>query len=280
MRNKANVINTIPPTTDYPFGRIKDDTGVNDGTPIVEANNGDIQETVTGLMQRAKFTPNNLPDNKTNGYQIMDAIRENGGKFDMIHTMTLSGGELVVDFRLDNVYDKEYIIVKFMSPNDTDNVSGVNELTDSNLNSYQAFLFPDFYNNFFSEGRYIIERNIDAFSIYPIATRSVLSNIYERLETLEIYSNNNMRIIERGVFTMGASAVSGVVMIPHLSVDVSNTRVIYTCTRANPMTSITSTNFSQLMLDRTSEYFRVVFDNFPTGSTNDKLKIEWFIVQA
>ncbi len=280
MRNKANVINTIPPTTDYPYGRIKDDTGVNDGTPIVEANNGDIQETVTGLMERAKFTPNNLPDNKTNGYQIMDAIRENGGKFDMIHTMTLSGGELVVDFRLDNVYDKEYIIVKFMSANDTDNVIGVNELTDSNLNSYQAFLYPDFDNNFFSEGRYVIERNIDAFSIYPIATRSVLSNIYERLETLEISSNNNMRIIERGVFTMGASAVSGVVMIPHLSVDVANTRVIYTCTRANPMTSIISTNFSQLMLDRTSEYFRVVFDNFPTGSTNDKLKIEWFIVQA
>lgn len=280
MRKKSNVINTIPPTTDYPFGRIKDDTGVNDGTPIVEENNGDIQETVTGLMQRAKITPNNLPDNVTNGYQIMDAIRENGGKFDAIHKLTKVGNELVLNARLDNVYDNEFLIATFENSESTVNMSGVGFIKDSLDNIFTTYNYPDYNSNFFDGGRYIIQKVNDYFEVYPIVTRSVLSNIYDRLDTLEIYSENNMRIVERGVFTMGVSAVSGVIMVSHPSVDVSTTRVIYTCTRANPLESIISSDFSQIMLDRTANYFRVAFNNFPTGSTNDKLKIEWFIVRA
>lgn len=281
MRNKANVINTIPPTTDYPFGRIKDDTGVNDGTPIVEENNGDIQETVTGFMQRAKITPNNLPDNVTNGYQIMDAIREVGGKFDIIHNSEIDSNDFfTVDCRLDNVYLNEFLISKFTDTNDKRSVAGITKIIDSEENVYDARFIGDFQNNFYDIGRYIIQREANDFVVYAIATTSVLNNIYERLETLELDDARSMRIVEKGTYTDETSRASGLVTIPHNIVDVENTKVFYTCTRANPMTSILSSNFNQIMIDRTINQIRIAFSDFPVDSYADKLKIDWWIVRS
>lgn len=280
MRNKSTVINTIPPSADYPMGRIKNDTGVNDGTPIVEENNGDIQETVTFFMNRAKITPNGAPDNVSNGYQIANAIRETGGKFDVIHNMEVVSGKINVNFKLDNIYNGEFIIAKFNSLDDTQSVTGINKILGSDSIEFNAELNPDFNGNFFNTGRYIIEKTSDFFYIYPIATKSILSNIYERLETLELDADNNMRILDSGVYIDSSSRASGSVIIPHEVVDVDNTKVLFTCTRNNPMSSIDTTTFSFIMTDRSVNQFRIAFNHFPTGSNDDKLRVEWVLVNS
>lgn len=283
MRNKTTVINTIPPSADYPMGRIKNDTGVNDGTPIVEENNGDVMETVTYFMERAKITPNGLPDNVSNGYQIANAIKKTAGKFDTVHSSIIDAQDrFEVDFRLDNVYNNQYFIVKFnaFQSAGTQTVLGVNQIIDSEGNIYNAFLSPDFLGNFFNDGRYIVQKENDYFLVYPIASRSVLHNIYERLESLEINNSRNMRIIDSGVYIDSESRNSGVIVIPHEVINIANTKIIFTCSRANPDTSLVSTTFTSLIIDRSINQFRVAFSNFPVGNNADKLKIEWFVVNG
>lgn len=279
MRKKNQVINTIPPTTDYPFGRIKDDTGVNDGTPIVEANNGDIQETVTGLMQRAKIIPNDLPDNVTNGYQIMNAIRENGGKFNTMHVSTIVAGKIHVNCRLDNVYLSEFLIVQLDLETDYVNVMAVNRIIDSNNVEYNLSVFPDDFGNFFDTSRCIIEMRNGSLAMYPISTRSVLQNVYDRLSALEGNLSNTMRIIESGIYIDPTSRASGSLTITHDVIDINATKLIITCTRADAMDSLTTTNFTYMVMDRFVNQFRIAFNNFPTGASA-KLKVEWVLVQA
>lgn len=281
MRNKSTVINTIPPSADYPMGRIKNDTGVNDGTPIVEENNGDIQETVTFFMNRAKITPNGLPDNVTNGYQIADAIRETGGKFDVIYEATIDSNKIEVPFRLDNIYEGEFAIVRFNLTTDKQNVSLVNKIVGTDNTEFTAIVYPDQNDDFFDESRCIVERiNNDRFRIYPIATKSILSNIYERLFALESNAENNMRILDSGIYIDSTSRSSGSVVIPHEVVNVANTKVLFTCTRNNPMSSINTTSFSFIMTDRSVNQFRIAFNNFPTGGNDDKLRVEWVLVNS
>lgn len=186
MRNKSNVINTIPPSIDYPFGRLKDDTGINDGTPICEENNGDIQETVTFFMNRSKKTPNGLPDNVTNGYQIANAIRETGGKFDVVHNMEFLSGRMKVDVDLSNVYLDECLMLIFNYEEDFKQVGGVNKVVDSKNNEYDVILTPDFDNNFFNDGLYFIQKKDTYFEIYAVAAKAVLSNIYEEIDYLKV----------------------------------------------------------------------------------------------
>lgn len=71
-----NFPNITPADSDYPSGRIKDDTGANDGTPIDVETNGDIQEFFAKLMRLAGTTPNGLPDNEYTGHQYIDALQK------------------------------------------------------------------------------------------------------------------------------------------------------------------------------------------------------------
>ena len=72
IRNYPQV---TPPDSDYPDGRIKDDTGINDGTPINVKTNGDIQQFFAKLMRLAGITPNGLPDSEYNGLQLIQALK-------------------------------------------------------------------------------------------------------------------------------------------------------------------------------------------------------------
>lgn len=55
----------------YPDGRIKD--GITDGTKAGEEVVGDFQQVFLKAMRDAGITPNGLPDNETNGWQMFDA---------------------------------------------------------------------------------------------------------------------------------------------------------------------------------------------------------------
>lgn len=62
------------PDSDYPHGRIKNNTGSNAGTRVNETSNGDIQQFFPKLMDKAGIIYNDLPDNEYNGNQFFEAL--------------------------------------------------------------------------------------------------------------------------------------------------------------------------------------------------------------
>lgn len=79
MRILKNILNTKQPDISYPKGNIRNkDTGAlppEDGTPVVEEVYGDIIQLFQRITQLGNVTENDLPDNLTNGYQLMQAFR-------------------------------------------------------------------------------------------------------------------------------------------------------------------------------------------------------------
>lgn len=73
LENKAN---TLPPDTDYPYGAIKNDTGVGDGTPVDFQVYNDIHQFFSHLFAKSSITANGLPDNLTNGFQLYEAFEK------------------------------------------------------------------------------------------------------------------------------------------------------------------------------------------------------------
>ena len=69
MRVLANQAGVQPPDGDYPKGRIVDSQ-----TVIGEGVNGDIVQFFQKLIQLAGVTENDLPDNESNGYQMVEAL--------------------------------------------------------------------------------------------------------------------------------------------------------------------------------------------------------------
>lgn len=61
-------------STDYEFGSIRDQAGATPGTPVSRLVYGDFHQWFEKLMQLASITHNDLPDNTTNGYQLMQAF--------------------------------------------------------------------------------------------------------------------------------------------------------------------------------------------------------------
>lgn len=74
-RKLQDQVNVVAPSADYPFGRIKNDTGSRDGTPVNEELYGDIHQFFAKLLNAAGLTANGLPDNTTNGFQLFTALQ-------------------------------------------------------------------------------------------------------------------------------------------------------------------------------------------------------------
>lgn len=72
----ANQQNISAPDGDYLYGRIKDDDGTNDGTPVNEKVYGDIHQFFARLAAMAGITLNDLPDNEYSGFQFYEALSQ------------------------------------------------------------------------------------------------------------------------------------------------------------------------------------------------------------
>lgn len=75
MRWLGTQENVDSPDSEYIYGRIRDWSGTIEGTPVNEALYGDIHQFIARMMQESGITPNNLPDNDYNGFQIYEAFR-------------------------------------------------------------------------------------------------------------------------------------------------------------------------------------------------------------
>lgn len=71
LENKPNVDNSDP---DYPYGKIKDNTGVGDGTPVNTLVYGDFHQFFAKMLSESGITPNGIPDNDYSGFQYFEAL--------------------------------------------------------------------------------------------------------------------------------------------------------------------------------------------------------------
>lgn len=73
LKNKPQV---QAPTASYPYGRIKDDTGLDDGTPVNEDVYGDMHQFFESLLNEAGIVANELPENEYDGFQYLSALKQ------------------------------------------------------------------------------------------------------------------------------------------------------------------------------------------------------------
>lgn len=110
LNSNINVDNSD--LVNFPDGRLKDNTGSGDGTPVNEKTNGDWFQAIAKLMRLYGITPNGLPDNETNGYQIIEALSALASKNDYVITIGSSGGDLTVPVKIGAMLLNESIVCK------------------------------------------------------------------------------------------------------------------------------------------------------------------------
>lgn len=103
-----NIDNSSPSV--YPNGKIQDNTGSGNGTPVNNYIYSDLHEMKDKLMRLYGLDYNGLPDNETNGFQLVDALRALASKNDFILDLTDSSGVLQVPIKLGFMLQKESVL--------------------------------------------------------------------------------------------------------------------------------------------------------------------------
>lgn len=129
----------------FPDGRIKDNDGIGSGTGINERTNGDIHQTISRLMRKYGIVPNDMPDNVTNGFQIVEAIQALASKNDFVLALTDVGGVLSVPIKFSFMDENESVICK----------SGINLASQTQIKGSDATTFNATYVGSFKNNEYV-----------------------------------------------------------------------------------------------------------------------------
>lgn len=145
LENKANV---TAPNTEYPYGAIKNDTGIGDGSPVDVQMYGDIHQFFAHMFAQSGITANGLPDNLTNGFQLYQAFQKLIG----INTWTTAditpaistttGGATVVFHNPSSVYSKFRLVGKTLTWNFISGITCTGSPTVVQLTLPTAVTFP------------------------------------------------------------------------------------------------------------------------------------------
>ncbi|MBB6236486.1 hypothetical protein HDC90_001098 [Pedobacter sp. AK013] len=143
----AKIDNSDP--ANYPNARIKDDTGTGDGTPVNRLVYSDLHEFFAKLMRLAAIAYNGLPDNESNGYQLVDAAIALAGKNDIITPLGVNSGVLQVPLKFSTLKDGEALICKAgFDLNTETTIKGIDPLTKAieatskfKTNDYVRFIY-------------------------------------------------------------------------------------------------------------------------------------------
>lgn len=109
LKSNPNVDNSD--LTNYPDARIKDNDGSGNGTGVNRSVYGDLHSNISRLMRLYEIVPTGLPDNETNGYQIIEALSALASKNDYIYPLTTNGTDtLSVGIKLSLMKDNEFLI--------------------------------------------------------------------------------------------------------------------------------------------------------------------------
>lgn len=109
LQSNPNVDNSD--LANYPNGRIKDNTGTGNGTPVNRNVYGDLHANISKLMRLYDIVPSGFPDNESNNYQIIEALIALASKNDYIYPLTTNGSTtLNIDIKLSLMKEGEFLV--------------------------------------------------------------------------------------------------------------------------------------------------------------------------
>jgi len=144
----------------YPGGRIRDNDGTNNGTPVNRSVYGDLHSNISKLMRLYAITPSGLPDNETNGYQLIEALRSLASKNDFIYPLSTNGTILNVDIKFSQMLVNEYIVC----------LAAFNKASETQIKGIGAGTFAITYSGNFKTNEYVrVVKTSGGVSIIRIA---------------------------------------------------------------------------------------------------------------
>lgn len=138
-----NIDNSSPLV--YPNGRIQDNTGSGNGTPVNNYVYSDLHEMKDKLFRLYGIDYNGLPDNETNGFQTIEALRALASKNDFILDLTDNAGILSVPIKLGFMLQKEAVLC----------LSGVNFVSQTQIRGLDNVTFNLTILGSFKSGEYV-----------------------------------------------------------------------------------------------------------------------------
>ena len=169
-RNKATLQNIdLSDPSNYLNGRIKDNTGSGDGTPVNERVYGDFHQLFAKLMNLSGLAFNNLPENETNGYQFIDSLRNLATKNDLNYELGKSGTNLTIPIRLGKVTNNEIFRAKatFDKGSET-TIRGTLDNSNKSVTYLGDFKENEYVRLINTTASVLIIREVDAFNLGTI----------------------------------------------------------------------------------------------------------------
>jgi len=170
-RNKATLQNIdLSDPSNYLNGRIKDNTGSGDGTPVNERVYGDFHQLFAKLMNLSGLSFNNLPENETNGYQFIDSLRNLASKNDLNYNLGKEGSILTLPIRLGSVTNNEIIRAKATFDKGSETlIKGTLDNSDNKTVTYLGtFKENEYLRIIKTTASVLIIREVDAFNLGAI----------------------------------------------------------------------------------------------------------------
>lgn len=175
LKNNPNVDNSDP--GNYPDGRVKDNTGSGNGTPVNRNVYGDLHSNISKLMRRYGIVPNEFPDNETNGFQIIQALSALASKNDYIYPLATNGSTtLSIDIKLHLMEENEFLVC----------LASADKTTETEIKGSAATTFSVTYSGNFKANEYVRVIKTEAgVSIVRIADWNSLSAMVTDLSFLK-----------------------------------------------------------------------------------------------
>lgn len=160
----------------YPDGRVKDNTGSGDGTPVNERVYGDLHSNISKLLRLYGITPNDLPDNETNGYQIIDGLRALSTKNTIVQNLSSESGKLKVPFKISFLLEGETMLCK----------ASVNFTTETEIKGADVTIYGLTVVSTFTSGDYVqFIKTASGVELRRVADQSNLNVIVGALNYLK-----------------------------------------------------------------------------------------------
>ena len=173
MRNKgilANIDNSDP--TNYPNGRIQNNTGSGNGTPVNEFVKGDLHEFFDKCLRLYGISHNGLPDNETNGYQTIEAVKSLASKNDYTLPLTTASNVMSVGVKLGRLLNNESFVLKSGFDLGTETtIKGSDNVTKS-VTFVGTFKANEYVRMINTASTVVLVRLVDAFNL-DVATNEL-----------------------------------------------------------------------------------------------------------
>lgn len=163
----------------YPNARIKDNTGVGDGTPVNRQVYSDLHEFFAKLMRLAAISYNGLPDSEGNGYQLVQAAQALAGKNDLLYTLNSDGTTVSITTKLGILQNGELLLCK----------SAFNYGTEASIAGSDVSKTLSVSSNFKANDLILLQYNGTAIVLTRMATADNLNVLVGELLYLKAASN-------------------------------------------------------------------------------------------